>query len=127
MDHDTAAIGGIRTVAVPVTDQDRALAFYVDLGLEVRMDAPVAQLGGRWIEVAPPGAAVTLALVPAGEGAPSGVPTGIRLTSADVPALHERLRAAGAEVEDLLAWPGVPPMFTLHDPDGNRLQVVQDS
>lgn len=51
----STAITGIRTVGIPVTDQDRA-AFYVDtLGLEKRLDAPVEQIGGRWIEVAPPG------------------------------------------------------------------------
>ena len=52
------------TVIVPVTDQDRALEFYVGtLGFEVRIDGPFGD-GGRWLEVAPPGAATTLALVP---------------------------------------------------------------
>jgi len=51
-------ITGIHTVGVPVTDQDRAVEFYVDtLGLERRMDIPLEQFGGRWIEVAPPGGA----------------------------------------------------------------------
>ena len=119
-------ITGLRTVAVPVTDQDRAVSFYVDrLGMQVRRDAPVEQLGGRWVEVAPAASPVTLALVPAGEATPSGVPTGIRLARPDAAALHARLRAAGVDVEDLLAWPGVPPMFTLRDPDGNGLQVVE--
>ncbi|WP_336215124.1 VOC family protein [Nonomuraea sp. LPB2021202275-12-8] len=53
-------ITGIRTVGVPVTDQDRALDFYVGtLGMEKRLDAPVEQLGGRWIEVAPAGSRTT--------------------------------------------------------------------
>jgi catechol 2,3-dioxygenase-like lactoylglutathione lyase family enzyme len=51
-------ITDIRTVGVPVTDQERALEFYLDkLGFETRMDVPVPQFGGRWIEVAPRGAA----------------------------------------------------------------------
>ena len=46
-------ITDIRTVAVPVADQDRAVEFYVGkLGFEKRMDAPLQQLGGRWIVVA---------------------------------------------------------------------------
>ena len=36
-------ITAVATVGIPVTDQDRALEFYVDtLGLDKRMDAPVA-------------------------------------------------------------------------------------
>src|SRR5687767_4757935 len=59
-------ITGVRTVGVPVTDQGRALTFYVQtLAFEKRLDAPVEQLGGRWIEVAPAGAAITIARVPA--------------------------------------------------------------
>jgi lactoylglutathione lyase len=119
-------ITDVRTVGVPVTDQDRALAFYVDtLGFEKRMDAPVEQLGGRWIEVAPPGAAITLALVPARDGLPAGVETGIRFTTPDAAAVHGELQAAGAEVGELLRWPDVPPMFELRDPDGNGLEVVE--
>jgi catechol 2,3-dioxygenase-like lactoylglutathione lyase family enzyme len=65
----STAITGIRTVGVPVTDQDRAVEFYVGvLGLEKRLDVPAEQLGGRWIEVAPPGSATTIALVPARRG-----------------------------------------------------------
>jgi catechol 2,3-dioxygenase-like lactoylglutathione lyase family enzyme len=63
MSEQTATVNGLRTVAVPVTDQDRAVAFYVrQLGFHVRMDAPVDQTGGRWIELAPTGSTTTLAL-----------------------------------------------------------------
>lgn len=127
MSETTAGgITGVRTVGVPVTDQDRALEFYVGrLGFDTRMDAPVEQLGGRWIEVAPPGSATTIALVPAREGVPAGVETGIRLTTGDAAALHQDLRARGVDVDELLQWPGVPPMFALRDPDGNGLEIVQ--
>ena len=41
-------ITDVRTVGVPVTDQDRALDFYLDkLGFEERLDIPVEQFGGR--------------------------------------------------------------------------------
>ncbi|GAA3526172.1 VOC family protein [Nonomuraea rosea] len=122
----STAITGVRTVGVPVTDQDRAVAFYVGvLGLEKRMDAPVEQLGGRWIEVAPPGATTTIALLPASPGAKPGVETGIRLTTADATSLHKELVAGGIDVGDLLLWGGVPPMFALRDPDGNGLEIVE--
>lgn len=127
MPTTTTAITGMRTVGVPVVDQDEALRFYVDrLGLQVRMDAPVEQLGGRWIEVAPSDSPVSIALVLAGDGLPSGVQTGIRLTTPDVAALHRDLLEGGVGVGDLLDWPGVPAMFTLRDPDGNGLVVTED-
>ncbi len=115
----------VRTVGIPVSDQDRALDFYTGtLGFEKRMEAPLPG-GGRWIEVAPPGATTTLALVAAREGTPVGVETGIRLASPEAKADHSDLRAHGVEVGELLQWPGVPPMFTFRDPDGNGLTVVE--
>lgn len=119
-------ITGIRTVGVPVTDQDRALEYYTGtLGLDVQMDAPIDELGARWIEVAPPGGGTSIALVAAGDQLPTGVETGIRLTTADATALHGELSGQGVGVGELLDWPGVPLMFVLHDPDGNGLEIVE--
>src|ERR1017187_9219100 len=65
-------ITDVRTVGVPVTQQDRALEFYVDrLGFEKRLDVPMGH-GARWIEVAPPGARTTIALIPEHDGVPAG-------------------------------------------------------
>ena len=123
----SARIHGIHTIGIPVTDQDKALAFYVDvLGFEKRLDMPMEQLGSRWIEVAPAGSAVTVALVQASEGIEAGGEVGIRFLTADAAALHARLTAAGVEVGELLNWPGVPPMFTFRDQDGNGLEIVED-
>lgn len=56
--NDTASttrITQVGTVFVPVTDQDRALEFYLDkLGFEKRGDFEYGD-GSRWVEVAPPG------------------------------------------------------------------------
>jgi len=122
----SAQIDDVLTIGVPVTDQDRALEFYVGrLGLEKRRDVPAPQFGGRWIEVAPRSASVTIALVPTGESRPTGVETGIRLTAADADAIHDELLAGGVKVDEILRWPGVPAMFALQDPDGNGLEIVQ--
>ncbi len=127
-EQPAAAIRGIHTIGVPVTDQDRALRFYTGtLGFETRTDMPVDELGSRWIEVAPPGSPVSVALVRAGDGVPAGGESGIRFTTADAAALHRDLTAAGVDVGELLNWPGVPPMFAFRDPDGNGLEIVQDS
>ncbi|MGA2926756.1 MAG: glyoxalase, partial [Solirubrobacteraceae bacterium] len=104
----------------------RALEFYLNkLRFEKRRDVPGQQFGGRWIEVAPKRATVTIALVPTREQAPTGVQTGIRLKTDDAPALHADLQARGVDVGDLLRWPGVPPMFELRDQDGNHLVIVE--
>ncbi|GAA2061613.1 VOC family protein [Leifsonia soli] len=125
-DTDGAGIVGVSTIGIPVSDQDRALAFYRDvLGLEVRVDAPLPQIGGRWIMLAPPGAAVSVSLVPAKPDAPAGVETGIRFEAVDAERAHETLAGSGTEVGEMLRWPGVPAMFAAHDPDGNRFEVVE--
>jgi catechol-2,3-dioxygenase len=65
---NTTRIGQVGTVFVPVADQDRALEFYLDkLGFEKRADFPYGE-GSRWIEVAPPGSEIAIALVPAERG-----------------------------------------------------------
>jgi catechol 2,3-dioxygenase-like lactoylglutathione lyase family enzyme len=115
----TTRITGIGTVGVPVTDQDRAVEFYVGkLGFEKRRDVPFG--AGRWIEVAPPGSATTIALVPA------GVPAGIRLMTEDADGDHANLRARGVDTDpEVMRLPEAPAMFTLRDPDGNGLILVE--
>jgi lactoylglutathione lyase len=123
----TAVITGMHTVGVPVTDQDQALAFYAGaLGLATRVDAPMGN-GQRWIEVAAEGAPTSIALIPAKNDVPSGVETGIRLTTPSADEFHARLAAAGADVDDVLRWPGVPPMFAFRDQDGNGLEIIEQS
>ena len=120
-------ISEVHTVTVPVSSQDHALAFYVDqLGFEKRMDVTFGE-GQRWIEVAPAGAATTIALPPPGGAVTPGVDTGIRLTTLDAEADHGRLRERGVDVdaEILRFGEGVPPMFSFRDPDGNTLYVVE--
>ncbi|WP_280489558.1 VOC family protein [Nocardia carnea] len=112
----------VATVGIPVTDQQKAIEFYVDeLGFELRRDVPFGDR--RWIEVAPPGATTTIALVP------EGIPAGIRLSTPDAGAEHTSLRARGvdADAEVLRMGPAVPPMFAVRDPDGNRLILVENS
>jgi catechol 2,3-dioxygenase-like lactoylglutathione lyase family enzyme len=122
----TTHITELRTVAVPVTDQDRALDFYVDkLGFEKRMDATFGG-GRRWIEVAPRDSATTIALAPLPQEGVTGVDTGIRLATEDAEADHAELLARGVDADpEVLHFEGAPPMFSLRDPDGNLLYVVE--
>jgi predicted enzyme related to lactoylglutathione lyase len=120
-------ITDVRTVAVPVADQERALTFYREvLGFELRMDSPFP--GGRWVEVAAPRATTTIALAAAQDATETGVDTGVRFTTADATADHATLTAAGVDVDpEVLRFPGVPPMFSFRDPDRNTLYVVEQS
>jgi len=125
----TVAISEIRTVAIAVKDHERSIDFYVNkLGFEKRLDAAFGP-GRRWVEVAPKGSATTLALAPEGPSSHVGSDTGIRFQTDDADALHARLKASGvdADAEMMRLGPGVPPMFSLRDPDGNRLYVVEGS
>jgi lactoylglutathione lyase len=118
-------ITDVRTVGVPVTQQDRALEFYVDrLGFEKRLDVPMGP-GARWIEVAPPGARTSIALIPAHDGAPAGIETGVRFTTEDADADHAELRSRGVDADEILRWEGVPAMFAFRDQDGNGLEIVE--
>ena len=118
-------INSVRTVAVAVNDHERALEFYVHkLGFEKRLDASFGQ-GQRWVEVAPSGSQATIALAPPGPTSAPGRDTGIRLSTQDATSDCERLRSAGVDVDDVLRFPNVPPMFSFRDPDGNQLYVVE--
>jgi catechol 2,3-dioxygenase-like lactoylglutathione lyase family enzyme len=125
--NTTTQISHLATVIVPVSDQDRAIGFYLDkLGFEKRTDVPMDE-SNRWVEVAPPGAASTVALVPPRGGEPTGIETRVVFESADIDADHARLRDQGVDVDEAVVRMGgpVPPMFFFRDQDGNRLAIVQ--
>jgi catechol 2,3-dioxygenase-like lactoylglutathione lyase family enzyme len=117
-------ITGIRTVSIPVEDQDTALTFYTDvLGFTQLRDQPTPG-GGRWIELAPGDPTVVVTLEPAAQQVSRGR-IGIRFTTDDAEAAHAAFREAGVDTDEILRWPGVPPMFAFRDPDGNAFSVTE--
>ncbi|MGH3436964.1 MAG: VOC family protein [Sciscionella sp.] len=117
-------ITGIRTVSIPVDDQDAALRFYVDtLGFSVLRDNPTSN-GGRWIELAPGTDDLIVTLEPAAPDVARGA-IGIRFTTDDAEAAHAELQAAGVDTDEILRWPGVPAMFAFRDPDGNAFSITE--
>jgi len=117
----------VGTVIVPVSDQDRAVEFYLDkLGFEKRADIAYGK-GERWVEVAPAGAATTIALIPPREGEPTGIDTRVAFTTKDADADHASLRARGVDADEAVMRMGgpVPPMFFFRDADGNRFLIVE--
>ena len=121
----TTTITTIRTVAIPTQDQDRSAEFFVDkLGFEKWMDAELTE-GFRWIEVAPPGSDISVAIVAASSELPSGVDTGIRFVTTDAEAEHESMDQHGVDVDEVLRWPEVPAMFSFRDIDGNTFYLAE--
>ena len=117
-------ITDIGTVGIPVSDQDKAVEFFVGtLGFEKRLDVRMGE-SFRWVTVAAPSASTSVALI---TGPDPGADTGIRFLAPDAEAEHTAMRARGIEVGDLLRWPGVPPMFEFKDADGNKFEIVEGS
>jgi len=119
-------IADVRTIGINVANQDDAIAYYVDtLGFEKRLDAPISPTT-RWVEVAPPGAATSIALNAAEASNDVGADTGIRFTVPDAETEHAAMRDRGVNVGEMLRWDELPPMYSFDDPDGNRFYVVEE-
>src|SRR5271170_1556082 len=117
----------IGAVMIPVNDRDEAIDFYLDkLGFEKRADIPFGA-GERWVEVAPPGATTTIALVPPRDGESTGIETRVGFTTENADADHAELRARGVDVDEAVMRMGdpVPPMFFFRDADANSLMIVE--
>jgi lactoylglutathione lyase len=123
----THQVSTVASVGIPVSDQDKALEFYTSvLGLSKIREFPMGG-GARWLEVTPSGGGTTIALTLAKPDAPAGVETGVRLSVGDADAFRSHLLQHGASADDVLRWPGVPPMFTFRDQDGNGLVAIQEA
>ncbi len=88
-------IRGIKFVSIPVSDQNRALAFYTEvLGFRVLTDQPFNDKQ-RWIELGIPGADTRVVLFQFGEKHTPGGPLGATLWADDVEATAEALKVKG--------------------------------
>jgi lactoylglutathione lyase len=128
--HTPTTISNIGVAMFTIADQDAAIGYYTKtLGWELRADIPFGDEGGnRWVEVAPPGSTARLALnPPMGEWGPGGSAVGVE--TSDVDAEHARLQAIeGVRTGDIMGGEGpVPRMFSIEDPDGNHIWVVQSA
>ena len=115
----------VTVVSIPVSDQDRAKAFYVDtLGFQlIRDDDSVP--GIRWVQVTPAAGATALTLVTWFGTMPAGSLRGLVLACDDLDAEYQRLHTAGVQFD---SPPQQQPWATeavLRDPDGNMLVLQQ--
>jgi catechol 2,3-dioxygenase-like lactoylglutathione lyase family enzyme len=114
----------LELVAVPVTDVDRAKAFYTDqVGFNADHDRQVAP-DLRFVQLTPPGSACSIAIGTGITDAQPGSVAGLQLVVSDIEAAHAHLLDAGVEVGEVQDFPwGRFVFFT--DPDGNGWAVQQ--
>lgn len=114
----------LELVAVPVSDVDRAKAFYTDqLGFTADLDRTVSE-GLRFVQLTPPGSACSIALGLGITEAEPGSVRGLQLVVEDAHAAHDTLKSAGVEVSDVQEFPWGSFVF-FSDPDGNGWAVQQ--
>jgi predicted enzyme related to lactoylglutathione lyase len=114
----------LELVAVPVSDVDRAKAFYTDkVGFNADHDHTVSE-EIRFVQLTPPGSACSIAIGKGVTDAAPGSVVGMQLTVADIEAARAELVGRGAEVSEIqdLDW-GRFVFFA--DLDGNRWAVQQ--
>lgn len=114
----------LELVAIPVSDVDRAKAFYVDqVGFAADHDHQVGD-GVRFVQLTPPGSACSIAF---GEGivdAPPGSVKGLQLVVTDIHAARAELVERGVEASPVQDFPWGSFVF-FSDPDGNAWAVQQ--
>jgi predicted enzyme related to lactoylglutathione lyase len=114
----------LELVAVPVSDVDRAKAFYVDqVGFEAEHDHLVSE-DIRFVQLTPRGSGCSIAL---GKGIVDSEPgslAGLQLVVEDVGGAREELAGRGVDVSEISEFPWGRFVF-FADPDGNRWSVQE--
>jgi predicted enzyme related to lactoylglutathione lyase len=114
----------LELVSVPVSDVDRAKAFYTEqIGFNADHDHRVSD-ELRFVQLTPPGSACSIAIGHGMSQAAPGSVEGLQLVVADIEAARRHLLERGVEVSEVsdFAW-GRFVFFS--DPDGNRWAVQQ--
>jgi catechol 2,3-dioxygenase-like lactoylglutathione lyase family enzyme len=114
----------LELVAIPVTDVDRAKAFYVDqVGFHADHDHKVHE-NLRFVQLTPPGSACSIVLGTGVTPMAPGSQKGLQVVVEDVAAAREQLIARGVDASDVDEQPwGL--FVTFSDPDGNSWSLQQ--
>jgi catechol 2,3-dioxygenase-like lactoylglutathione lyase family enzyme len=114
----------LELVAVPVSDVDRAKAFYTEkVGFNADHDHPVSD-DLRFVQLTPPGSACSIALgIGVTDAAPGSV-QGLQIVVDDVEAARAQLVDRGVEASEVEVFPWGSFVF-FSDPDGNRWALQQ--
>ena len=114
----------LELIAVPVSDVDRAKAFYTEqAGFNADHDHEVSD-EIRFVQLTPPGSACSIALGRGVTDAEPGSVKGLQLVVDDIEAAHAELAGRGVQVSDVNDFPWGRFVF-FQDPDGNGWAVQQ--
>jgi predicted enzyme related to lactoylglutathione lyase len=114
----------LELVSVPVSDVDRAVAFYVDnVGFNLDHDHQVTD-ELRFVQLTPPGSACSIALGTGIVDAPPGSAKGLQMVVDDIEAAHAELTDRGVTTTDVQDFPWGRFVF-FSDPDGNAWALQQ--
>ena len=114
----------LELIAVPVSDVDRAKAFYVDqAGFNADHDHAVNE-NLRFVQLTPPGSACSITIGTGIVDTEPGSVQGLQLVVADADAAHADLAGRGVEVSDVQDFPWGRFVF-FKDPDGNGWSVQE--
>ena len=114
----------LELIAVPVSDVDRAKAFYVEqVGFHADHDHRVSD-EMRFVQLTPPGSACSIAIGTGVTTTEPGSVQGLQLVVADADAAHADLQSRGVTVSDVQDFPWGRFVF-FQDPDGNGWAVQQ--
>jgi predicted enzyme related to lactoylglutathione lyase len=114
----------LELIAVPVSDVDRAKAFYADqAGFNLDHDYTVSEQI-RFVQLTPPGSACSIAIGRGLTDVPPGTLAGLQLVVVDIEAARAELSGRGVDVGDIQDFPWGRFVF-FSDPDGNRWSVQQ--
>ena len=114
----------LELVAVPVSDVDRAKAFYVDqAGFNPDHDHTVSE-DLRFVQLTPPGSACSIAIGKGTVDSDPGSIKGLQLVVEDIEAARADLSGRGVEVGEVQDFPWGRFVF-FRDPDGNGWAVQE--
>jgi predicted enzyme related to lactoylglutathione lyase len=114
----------LELVAVPVSDVDRAKAFYTEqAGFNADHDHQVNE-ELRFVQLTPPGSACSIALGTGIVDSEPGSVQGLQLVVSDVDVAHAELSGRGVDVSDVQEFPWGRFVF-FSDPDGNGWAVQE--
>ena len=114
----------LELVAVPVSDVDRAKAFYTEnAGFNLDHDHRVSD-EIRFVQLTPPGSACSIAIGMGVVDTPPGSVQGLQLVVSDINAARAELLERGVEVSGVEEFPWGSFVF-FSDPDGNGWSVQQ--
>lgn len=111
----------LELIAVPVSDVDRAKAFYERIGFNADHDHAVSD-EIRFVQLTPPGSACSISIGKGLTDAAPGSVRGLQVVVDDIHAAREHLVAAGVEVGEVQSFPWGDFVF-FSDPDGNSWAV----